>query len=175
LATKIGLVFMMQHPEPHVRRAVRVLAMVGELRRRGYQKIRVMPFMSPSGNHWRCWIGPDTLFYRDHGAFLCATDYSEGLESDSVSARYTSGDENHYFGWKDAENDGARSLASGFRVISLRLRPRLRKMASKVFQTEEFFGNGGSHFSLLVSFCSPISTTAAIFSTVRSNRNHGKT
>jgi hypothetical protein len=57
----------------------------------------------------------------------------------------------------------------------LRLRPRLRKMARKVFQTEEFFGNGGSHFSFRVSFCSPISTTAAIFSTVRSNRNHGKT
>lgn len=29
---------MTQHPEPHVRRAVRVLAMVGELHRRGYQK-----------------------------------------------------------------------------------------------------------------------------------------
>jgi hypothetical protein len=38
---------MQQHPEPHVRSAVRVLAMVGELHRRGYQKIRVMPFMSP--------------------------------------------------------------------------------------------------------------------------------
>jgi hypothetical protein len=35
-----------QHPEPHVRRAVRVLAMVGELHRRGYQKLRVMPFMA---------------------------------------------------------------------------------------------------------------------------------
>lgn len=47
-----------------IRRAVRVLAMVGELHRRGFQKLRVMPFMSPSGNAWRCWIGPETLFYR---------------------------------------------------------------------------------------------------------------
>ena len=61
-----------QHPEPHVRRAVRVLAMVGELHRRGYQKLRVMSFMSPNGMYWRCWIGPDTLFYRNHGAFFIA-------------------------------------------------------------------------------------------------------
>jgi hypothetical protein len=104
---------MTQHLEPHVRRAIRVLAMVGELHRRGYQKIRVMPFMSPSGNHWRCWIGPDTLFYRDHGAIL-EGDYSEEEQSTSMTARYTSGEENHYFGWQDAENDDARSLADKF-------------------------------------------------------------
>jgi hypothetical protein len=104
---------MQQHPEPHVRRAVRVLAMVGELHRRGYQKIRVMPFMSPSGNHWRCWIGPDTLFYRDHGAYLRDSGFSE-TQHESSSARYTSGDENRYFGWRDAENDDARLLANKF-------------------------------------------------------------
>jgi hypothetical protein len=105
---------MTQHPEPHVRRAVRVLAMVGELHRRGYQKIRVMPFMAPSGCYWRCWIGPETLFYRNHGAFLCDTEYSEEVQSTALSARYTSGEENHYFGWQDAENDDARSLADKF-------------------------------------------------------------
>jgi hypothetical protein len=89
---------MTQHPEPHVRRAVRVLPMVGELHRRGYQNFRVMPFMSPSGNHWRCWIGPDSLFYRDHGAYLRDSDFSE-RQSESLSARYTSGDENWFFGW----------------------------------------------------------------------------
>ncbi|MGY3692197.1 hypothetical protein ACVIGA_002277 [Bradyrhizobium sp. USDA 3240] len=104
---------MQQHPEAHVRRAVRVLAMVGELHRRGFQKLRVMPFMSPSGNHWRCWIGPDTLFYRNHGARLRDSDFSE-VQSESLSARYTSGDENHYFGWQDAENDDARFLADKF-------------------------------------------------------------
>jgi hypothetical protein len=72
-----------------------------------------MPLMSPSGNHWRCWIGPDTLFYRDHGAYLWDTDFSE-MQSTSLSARYTSGEENHYFGWQDAENDDARSLADKF-------------------------------------------------------------
>ncbi|UQR62959.1 hypothetical protein LRP30_40540 [Bradyrhizobium sp. C-145] len=104
---------MPQHPEPHVRRAVRLLAMVGELHRRGYQKLRVMPFMSPSGNHWRCWIGPDTLFYRDHGAYLRDFGFSE-TQRDSSSARYTSGEEARYFGWTDAERDDARSLADKF-------------------------------------------------------------
>ena len=61
---------MPQHPDPIIRRAVRVLAMVGEFHRRGYQKLRVMPFMSSSGHAWRCWIGPDTMFYRNHGAYL---------------------------------------------------------------------------------------------------------
>lgn len=104
---------MPQHPEPHVRRAVRVLAMVGELHRRGYQKLRVMPFMSPSGNHWRCLVGPDTLFYRNHGAYLRETNFDE-IQSTSLIARYTTGEENHYFGWHDAENDDARSLADKF-------------------------------------------------------------
>ena len=107
-----------RHPEPHVRRAVRVLAMVGELHRRGYQRLRVMPFMSPSGTSWRCWIGPDTVFYRNHGAILCETadtlaDNNE-MQSISMIARYTSGDDNHYFGWQDAERDNARSLADKF-------------------------------------------------------------
>jgi hypothetical protein len=31
-----------------------------------------------------------------------------------LSARYTFGEENHYFGWKDAKNDDARSLADKF-------------------------------------------------------------
>ena len=61
---------MPRHPEPHIRRAVRVLAIVGELHRRGYQLLRVMPFMSPSGVYWRCWIGPVKFFYRNHGAIL---------------------------------------------------------------------------------------------------------
>jgi hypothetical protein len=61
---------MPQHPEPHIRRAIRVLAMLGELHKRGYQLVRVKPFMSPSGAHWRCWIGPVKLFYRNQGAIL---------------------------------------------------------------------------------------------------------
>jgi hypothetical protein len=59
-----------QHPEHHVRRAVRVLAMIGELHKRGFQRLRLMPHMSPSGLHWRCAIGSADYFYRNHGARL---------------------------------------------------------------------------------------------------------
>jgi hypothetical protein len=111
---------MPQHPEPNVRRAVHDLTMVGELHRRGYQRLRVMPFMSPSGNHWRCWIGPETLFYRNHGAYLRDSDFSE-THSASLSARYSSSDEGHYFGWQDAETDDPRSLADKFLARFVRL------------------------------------------------------
>jgi len=82
-----------------------------------------MPFMSPSGNQWRCWIGPDMLFYRNHGAYLKDSGFSE-TQADSLSARYTSGNENHYFGWRDAEKDDARLLADKFVT-------RFVKLASK--------------------------------------------
>ena len=111
---------MPQHPEPHVRRAVRVLAMVGELHRRGYQKLRVMPFMSSSGHAWRCWIGPDTLFYRNHGVYLRHPGCSEEVQSTSPSARYTTGAD-HYFDWQDADHDDARSLADKFLARFTRL------------------------------------------------------
>jgi len=107
---------MPRHPEPHVRRAIRVLAMVGELHKRGYQRLRVMPFMAPSGMHWRCWISSVILFYRNHGAILrddpALLNYE--VQADEVIARYTSGQGNHYFDWKDAEQDNARSVADKF-------------------------------------------------------------
>jgi hypothetical protein len=107
-----------QHPEPHVRRAVRVLAMVGELHKRGFQRLRVMPHMSPSGLHWRCAIGSADYFYRNHGARLLKDypffDGDNQQQTTAVVAHYTSGHENHYFGWNDSERDSARSLADKF-------------------------------------------------------------
>jgi hypothetical protein len=107
-----------QHPEPHVRRAVRVLAMVGELHKRGFQRLRVMPYMSPSGMYWRCAIGSSDYFYRNHGAMLlkdCPLDVSNDQpQTTGVVAHYTSGQENHYFGWNDSERDSPRSLADKF-------------------------------------------------------------
>jgi hypothetical protein len=104
-----------RHPEAHIRRAIRVLAIVGELHKRGYQRLRVMPFMSPSGAAWRAWVGPSSLFHRNHGAIMaqCAAAWpdDEGAQAVAQVARYSSGDDNHYFGWRDAEQDDARSLA----------------------------------------------------------------
>jgi hypothetical protein len=36
------------------------------------------------------------------------------MQPTSMIARYTSGDDNHYFCWRDAEHDNARSLADKF-------------------------------------------------------------
>jgi hypothetical protein len=106
---------MPQHPEPHIRRAVRVLSMVGELHKRGYQRLRVMPYMAPSGLHWRCTIAAAHLFYRNHGAILneFAT-FDDGNQTSAGIARYSSAQENHYFDWTDAVQDNARSLADKF-------------------------------------------------------------
>ena len=106
---------MPQHPESHIRRAVRVLSMVGELHKRGYQRLRVMPYIAPSGLAWRCTIAAADLFYRNHGAILKEIGaFDDGNQASADIARYTSGQDNHYFGWADAEQDNARSLADKF-------------------------------------------------------------
>ncbi|MGH2585920.1 MAG: hypothetical protein ACRDJE_13485 [Dehalococcoidia bacterium] len=95
-----------RHPEPHIRRAQRVLQMVHELHKRGYQFLRIIPGMSPSGLHWRCTITTRSNILATHGAR--ARDY------DADAARYTSGQDNEYFGWTDARQDTARQLATKF-------------------------------------------------------------
>lgn len=78
-----------------------------------------MPFMSSSGMAWRCWIGPVMFFYRNHGAILLDT-AAAGIPTENevqatiMVARYTSAEDNHYFGWSDAAGDDARSLADRF-------------------------------------------------------------
>jgi hypothetical protein len=106
---------MPQHPEAHIRRAVRVLSMVGELHKQGYQRLRVMPYMAPSGLAWRCTIAAADLFYRNHGAILKQFGaFDDDNQASADIARYTSGQDNHYFDWADAEQDNARSLADKF-------------------------------------------------------------
>lgn len=89
------------------RRALRVLMMVGELHKLGYQQARISPGMSPSGMHWRCLVTPADNIRREHGAL--AVDHDEELV-----AFYTSGQENEYFGWSDARRATARQLADMF-------------------------------------------------------------
>jgi hypothetical protein len=81
----------------------------------------VMPFMSASGHAWRAWIGPDTMFYRNHGAYLDgAWNPDERQQSTSATACYTTG-AHHYFGWQDADKDDARTLADKFLARFTRL------------------------------------------------------
>lgn len=98
------------HPDPQIRRANRVLRMVLELHKRGYQRIRVMPGMSPSGGYWRCHISHIGNFLRSHGARIP----SEVLSNCSEIAHYSSSSGNEYFGWEDAKKDTAADLADKF-------------------------------------------------------------
>ena len=83
---------MPQHSEFDIRRAVRVLSMVGELHKRGYQRLRVMPYMAPSGLAWRCTIAAAYLSYRNHGAILNEIGaFDDGNQASTDIARYTSG------------------------------------------------------------------------------------
>ena len=93
-------------PHPAIRRAVRVLQMVHELHKRGYQRLRIVPGISPSGMFWRVSIDPISNILRTNGAM--------DLKTLRRAARYTMADENTYFNWKDARRDTARALADKF-------------------------------------------------------------
>ncbi len=88
-----------------VRRYQRLLLMVHELHKRGYQRIRIMPGAAPSGNYGRCVITHIGNILKKHGA-KCKV-YTDG-------ALYSTADSNEYFGWKDAKQDTARQLATKF-------------------------------------------------------------
>jgi hypothetical protein len=92
--------------EAEKRRALRVLAMVHELHKAGYQKLRICPGMSSSGCNWRCAITPAENIESQNGAML--------KDWDKDVAAYSSGQRNEYFDWKDAKTDTARELASKF-------------------------------------------------------------
>ena len=94
------------------RRAVRVMAMVGELHKLGYQQLRIVPGVAPSGMYWRCNITPASNILKSNGAL--PRDFQD-------AAFYSTADENVFFGWTDATHASARALAGLF----LERQPRL--------------------------------------------------
>lgn len=88
-----------------VRRTLRVIRMVSELHRKGYQHIRFMPYEYPLA--FRVAIAPAALFSPLNGIEL--VDFSEGR-----SVQYSSASKTDYFGWRDARTDSARELAGKF-------------------------------------------------------------
>jgi hypothetical protein len=92
-----------------VRRAIRVLRMVNELHKAGYQRLRVFPHVNGSGTAWRADItyvenvGDDGFSPIDHD-----------LEDSGKVARYSTAQGNQYFGWMDASTADARELARLF-------------------------------------------------------------
>jgi hypothetical protein len=96
---------------------LRVLRMVHALHKRGRQRLRVVPFMAPSGCHWRCYIAPMELIDLRHGAWLRAdpeVQREELADPPSLVARYTSGQGSAYFGWREAQADTVEQLATRF-------------------------------------------------------------
>ncbi|PIT74742.1 hypothetical protein B9Z31_06600 [Limnohabitans sp. G3-2] len=92
-----------------VRRAIRVLRMVNELHKAGYQRLRVFPHINGSGTAWRA----DITYVenvRDDG--FSPIDHE--LEGSGKVARYSTAQGNQYFGWMDASTADARELARLF-------------------------------------------------------------
>ena len=94
--------------EAWARNILRLLGMVHELHKQGYQHLRIHSGLAPSGCYWRCAIFPKGLSPQDQDRY-----YQKG-DPDILVARYTSGDEKGYFGWDDCAQDDARHLAIKF-------------------------------------------------------------
>jgi hypothetical protein len=97
-----------RHPDPIVRRCQRVLLMVHELHKLGFQRLRIAPGFSPSGAYWRCSVTPASNILSTHGARM--------KEWEPFAAHYSSSMDAEYFDWKDARQDTARDLARKFVV-----------------------------------------------------------
>jgi hypothetical protein len=93
----------MRSPDPQVRRCQRIIRMVSELHRMGYQRTRFMPYEYPIA--FRIYVGPALRFSSENGSYAALADHE---------TTYTSGSEANYFGWTDAPNDTARALAERF-------------------------------------------------------------
>lgn len=93
--------------DPSRRHATRLLTMVHELHKVGYQRIRFSSGMAPSGIHWRCSITHAGNMTRDG---LCIDASSAGDEV----AHYSTGSGDGYFRWPDAPGRSARELGNMF-------------------------------------------------------------
>lgn len=98
--TQVSYISVERDPRPEIRRAQRVLLMVYELHKAGYQRLRIVPGMSSSGLYWRVSITPIINILKTHGAMP--------REFDKEAAHYSSGAENRYFDWEDAQKDTVR-------------------------------------------------------------------
>jgi hypothetical protein len=91
--------------------ARQVFLMVAELHKLGYEGLRVTPFHSPSGCYWRCSIVPARMTHRDHGARLADDVVYESLP------KYSSAEEDNYFGWRNMKPKTPLILAPRFIVV----------------------------------------------------------
>jgi len=91
------------------RRSQRVIRMVSELHRLGYQRLRIMPYEAPLS--WRCEIAPANRFSKSNPAYA---PYNERASLGDEVTTYSAASGNQFFSWTDAEKDNARGLAEKF-------------------------------------------------------------
>lgn len=96
-----------EHAE--LRHCARVVTMVHELHKVGYQRIRAIPQESPSGAYWRC-----NITFADNvlGDGVTLLDFD--IDGTGKVAHYTSGQGSSYFGWADGPPMTAREMAVAF-------------------------------------------------------------
>ena len=84
-----------------------------ELHRMGFERLRALAYMAPSGCYWRCEYRPVSCFDRRNGALPSyeALEPSERQPTAQEQARYSSADGQIPFGWRDAVFDPPRLLA----------------------------------------------------------------
>ncbi len=92
--------------DPTVKRATRLLAMVHELHKAGFQRLRIAAGWDPLGQHWRARLMPASTVSEDGWSPV----------SQTWRADYSSEQGKAYFGWSDATSDDARALANKFLV-----------------------------------------------------------
>ncbi|PVX97693.1 hypothetical protein C7402_101407 [Paraburkholderia unamae] len=90
--------------DPVVRRATRLLSMVHELHKVGYQRLRICAGRSVTGGEWRLHIVP---------AGETTADGWTPKDTERWPS-YTSDDGKKFFGWTDTDVDDARCLANKF-------------------------------------------------------------
>ena len=86
----------------------KILLMVGEFHLRGFQRLRILPYMAPSGTSWRCTIGPAGLFSED------GLELNESGEFGVTTVTYTSASVTEYFNWTNAQYETPSGLARLF-------------------------------------------------------------
>ena len=113
----LALLAAAQHVSPTSTR--RILLMVSELHKLGFERLRIAPQIGPTGFAWRCDILPASCISDRHGAL--PNDDTESflhLVGDGGYRRYTSGVGFEFctkpFEWTDAPFDSPRGLADKF-------------------------------------------------------------
>lgn len=105
---KVVNISLTPNEDPLIRRCTRVLSMVHELHKAGYQYLRIVPFIYELGT-WRCPVTFAQNIRTDVNNYQMIIDYDQ-------APQYTSGidDVGSYFDWPNSIGRNARELATMF-------------------------------------------------------------